>query len=45
MGRGVPGATPGRFPLHMANTYVYDFDEEAAGGRELLGGKGSASPR
>jgi pyruvate, orthophosphate dikinase len=24
----------------MANRYVYDFDEPAAGGRELLGGKG-----
>src|SRR3954451_2728692 len=24
----------------MADTYVYDFDEPAAGGRELLGGKG-----
>src|SRR5579885_3172737 len=29
-----------RFRLHMANTYVYDFDEQAPGGRELLGGKG-----
>src|SRR3954447_1840602 len=24
----------------MAETYVYDFDEPAAGGRDLLGGKG-----
>jgi pyruvate,orthophosphate dikinase len=24
----------------MANSYVFDFDEPAAGGRELLGGKG-----
>src|SRR6478735_8076207 len=24
----------------MPSTYVYDFDEEAPGGRELLGGKG-----
>ncbi len=24
----------------MGNRYVYDFDEETAGGRELLGGKG-----
>src|SRR3954447_13491127 len=29
-----------RFRLHMANTYVYDFDERTSGGRELLGGKG-----
>src|ERR1700751_2340105 len=29
-----------RFRLHMANSYVYDFDEPAPGGRELLGGKG-----
>ena len=28
----------GRFPPQMR--YVYDFDEEAGGGRELLGGKG-----
>ncbi len=24
----------------MANSYVFDFDEPASGGRELLGGKG-----
>ncbi|HEY6962134.1 MAG TPA: pyruvate, phosphate dikinase [Gaiellaceae bacterium] len=29
-----------RFRLHMANNYVFDFDEPASGGRELLGGKG-----
>src|SRR5581483_3465858 len=29
-----------RFGLNMANNYVYDFDEPAPGGRELLGGKG-----
>ncbi len=29
-----------RFSFHMANNYVYDFDEPATGGRELLGGKG-----
>jgi pyruvate, orthophosphate dikinase len=29
---------PGRFPPQMR--YVYDFDEDSGGGRELLGGKG-----
>src|SRR5438445_3339778 len=29
-----------RFRHHMANTYVFDFDEPTTGGRELLGGKG-----
>src|SRR5579871_2378361 len=29
-----------RFHDHMANTYVFDFDEPTTGGRELLGGKG-----
>jgi pyruvate, orthophosphate dikinase len=28
------------FDFDMANTFVYDFDEPAEGGRELLGGKG-----
>src|SRR5207302_1086156 len=41
--RGSPSFAPavaGRFPVHMAARYVYAFDEQAPGGRDLLGGKG-----
>src|SRR4051812_28375159 len=41
---GTPGSKAARLwkdaPVTARERYVYDFDEEAPGGRELLGGKG-----